>query len=869
VSEARCAVCGSVLPAPGVPCARCLLGLGLDTEEPAASTTRREQIGPYKILDTLGQGGMGVVYLAEQSEPINRRVALKIIKPGLDDAQILARFAAERQALALLAHPGIAKILDAGATPDGRPYVAMEYVQGAPITAFADAERLGVRERLELFAQVCDAVQHAHQKGIIHRDIKPTNVLVGRIDDRPIAKVIDFGVAKATGMRLADQTFYTARGIVVGTPEYMSPEQANPDGGEVDTRTDIYALGVLLYELLVGVVPFERKFLGQAAIVEMLRVIREDDPPRLTTRIESLGATASDVAHCRRSDPRSLARQLRGELEWITIKALEKDPARRYASASEFAIDVRRHLADEPVLAGPPTLAYKVRKFVARHPVGVGASVAIAVLLVALVVGLTAFATRLARERARADREAGAAKSALGLMTGIFKVADPSEARGNSITAREVLDRSVKSIGTDAGGDPEVRATLLYSLATIYKNLGLYGASSQVLEQALELRRSTLGPEHPETLRAASDTATLLRLRSRFEEAEPIGRATLEARRRVLGNRHPDTLESVAELCMILQVSQHGPEAEPLCIEAYEGRREVLGPDHIDTLTSDSMMGRLYLVLNDGVKAEPFLRDALDRQRRVLGSDHPDTFVTMGNLTNFLQEVGKLEEAGQLARESLEGKQRVFGPDHPATLAAMYMTAHMLRRAGKPEEAEVYYRRAAEGRERVLGPDHLETLLSKHGWAACLIDLGRREEARTSLADTVERAKRTLGTRNAMTLGAMAALGDVDTTLGRLTEAEAILREALEAARANLPKGEDRLAKTCYAYGRCLTKLGRYAEAEPLLLEAHETLSKSTSAKVSSSAAKILTELYEAWPKPEQAAKWRAIAEEPKASSGS
>ncbi len=364
------------------------------------------RIGPYKLLEKIGEGGMGVVYLADQERPLRRRVALKLVKLGMDTKQVLARFESERQALAIMNHPNIAKVHDAGSTDQGRPYFVMEYVKGIPITDYCDRRRLTNRERLELFIPVCQAIHHAHQKGIIHRDVKPSNVLVAVEDGKPVPKVIDFGVAKATSQRLTERTLYTQQGVLIGTPEYMSPEQAGTTALDVDTRTDIYSLGVLLYELLVGSLPFDPKTLRDAGLLEMMRIIREEDPPKPTTRFSSLGDTASEVAKRRHTDVRSLARHLRGELEWITMRAMDKDPARRYASASELSADIGRHLRDEPVLASPPGLAYRLGKLARRHVGFVAAGSLVLVILIAGLITSTALYLRAERARANAEMEA-------------------------------------------------------------------------------------------------------------------------------------------------------------------------------------------------------------------------------------------------------------------------------------------------------------------------------------------------------------------------------------------------------------------------------------------------------------------------------
>jgi non-specific serine/threonine protein kinase/serine/threonine-protein kinase len=395
------------------------------------------QIGPYRLLQLLGEGGMGEVWLAEQKSPIHRTVALKLIKAGMDTKAVVARFESERQALALMDHPSIARVFDAGSTSEGRPYFVMEYVPGLPITEYCDKHRLTIKERLELFVQVCDGVQHAHQKAIIHRDLKPSNVLVVEQDNKPVPKIIDFGLAKATAQRLTDKTMFTELGVMMGTPEYMSPEQADQREQNIDTRTDVYSLGVILYQLLVGVTPFDAKALRAAGLETILRAIREQEPPKPSTRIRSLGPASAESAEKRKEEPRSFARHLQGELDWITMKALEKDRTRRYGSPAELGADIERHLRNDPVLAHPPSAGYRASKFVRRHRFGVAAAAAAVVLLIGFAAAMAVQARRIAIERDRANRQAEAAQRVAEFMKGMFKVSDPSEARGNSITARE------------------------------------------------------------------------------------------------------------------------------------------------------------------------------------------------------------------------------------------------------------------------------------------------------------------------------------------------------------------------------------------------------------------------------------------------
>jgi non-specific serine/threonine protein kinase/serine/threonine-protein kinase len=504
----------------------------------ASSTLRAsDTIGLYVLLEKLGEGGMGEVWRAEQTQPIRRHVALKVIKAGLDTKTVVARFEAERQALALMEHPAIAKVYDAGVTPRGLPFFAMEYVPGVSITEYCDRQQLALKERLTLMASVCEGVQHAHQKGVIHRDLKPSNILVALQDGHPVPKIIDFGVAKATGKRLTEHTLFTELGMIIGTPEYMSPEQAESTGLDVDTRTDVYALGVMLYELMSGALPFEPRELRAAGYEELRRRIREVDPPRPSTRVARLGPDSTEIARARRIEPRRLVSRLRGDLDWIAMKCLEKDRTRRYGSPAELAADLRRHLENEPVLAGPPSTAYRARKFVRRHRIGVATVSLAALALAVFAISTAAQARRIAAERDRADREAEVSRRVTEFMTNLFRVSDPSESRGNTVTAREILDRGAEQIGTELSAEPEVQARLMLTMGNVYASLGLWRTAEPLDEKALALCRSVLGPEHPETLRARHGAFRSGSVRGRARVARTHGRrAAPHARSRARRN---------------------------------------------------------------------------------------------------------------------------------------------------------------------------------------------------------------------------------------------------------------------------------------------------------------------------------------------
>jgi non-specific serine/threonine protein kinase/serine/threonine-protein kinase len=746
-------------------------------------------IGPYHLLQKIGEGGMGEVWLAEQTEPIRRRVALKLIKAGMDTKQVVARFEAERQALALMDHPSIAKVFDAGETPRGLPYFVMEYVQGEPISVYCDRHRLTMRERLELFVKVCDGVQHAHQKGIIHRDLKPSNVLVAVQGDDALPKIIDFGVAKATAQRLTERTMFTELGVLIGTPEYMSPEQAEMTGLDVDTRTDVYALGAILYELLTGALPFDSKELRALGFSEIQRRIREVEPPRPSTRVSTLGDRATDSAEKRRTEPRRLAGHLKGDLDWITMKALEKDRTRRYGSPSELAADIGRHLDDQPVLAGAPSATYRTGKFIRRHRFGVATAALLVVALAGFGVSMAVQARRIARERNRAERVSE-------FLTDLFKVSDPNEARGNAVTAREILDKGADRIENELAQDPRLEAQLLWTIGRVYSSLGLYPKAEPLLSRSLEIRRRVLGPQDPDTLQTMDALAALYELEGRYGDAEKLGIQTVALHRRVLGESNPDTLTSMSNLADVYERQGRYDEAEKLWSEVLDIRRRVLGPDNPDMFRSLDELASAYRDRGRYADAEKLYLEEIAGRTRIQGADHPRTLWAMNNLGLTYQSEKRYDEAEAIHSKTLEVRRRVLGNEHPRTLASMGNLSAVYLAEGRYEEAERLVRETLEINQRVQGDEYRNTMENMHTLASVVLKLGRKDEAETLYRRTMELQSRVMGEEHPDTLETMNDYADVFIAEGRYDEAGKLLDRTLAGRRRVLGESHPDTAAT-------------------------------------------------------------------------
>jgi len=756
-----------------------------------------DRIGHYQIRRLLGEGGMGVVYEAEQDFP-HRTVALKVIRSGYATREILRRFENEAQALGRLQHPGIAQIYEAGTaeTPFGKqPYFAMEFVEGQPLRAYCEARRLNVRQRLELMAKICDAVQHAHQRGLIHRDLKPANILV---DESGQPRILDFGVARLTDSD-AQATRQTDIGQLVGTLAYMSPEQVQGDSEEIDTRSDVYALGLVLYELLAG----KRPYVIGRELTEAARTIREEEPTALS----------------------SVNRTYRGDLDTIVGKALEKDKARRYASAAEMAEDIRRHLSDEPITARPPSASYQLQKFARRNKALVTGVAAVFVVLVLGVVASTWEAVQARRAEAKTRQESAIAQAVSDFLRNdlLAQASAYNQSKPDAnITVRTALDRAAEHIQGRFETQPDVEAAIRETMANTYADLAQYAESQNQFERALELERQVWGPENPKTLKTLNHLGRTLWHQGKYQEAEILLGGGLEIERRVLGPEHPDTLYCMNNLANVYRAQGRDAQAEPLYRQTLDMRRRVLGPEHPDTLTSMNNLANVYWSQGNYPQAEALYSQAMEIQRRVLGPEHPDTLLSMGNLAATYAKQGKDAQAQALFVQTLEISRRVLGPEHTRTLGFLSDFASLYQSQGKYTLAEKYAAEVLAGRRR----------------AGASEDPFDVESAAADLAlDYVSE--------------------------GKFTDGEALARQNLEFNEKKQPDNWQRFRAESLL-GASLAGQKKYTEAEPLLLEGYEgMLARKDRMDVPDQyhlelAHKWIVQLYQDWGKPDKAAEWRS-----------
>ncbi len=859
------------------------------------------RIGRYKLLQRIGEGGFGTVFLAEQTEPVVRRVALKIIKAGMDTRQVIARFEAERQALAMMDHPNIARVLDGGATETGRPYFVMELVKGEPVTAYCDRQFLPVRQRLELFRDVCGAVQHAHQKGVIHRDLKPSNVLVTMADGRPLPKVIDFGIAKATAIRLTDKTLFTELHQLIGTPEYMSPEQAEVSGVDIDTRSDVYSLGVLLYELLAGGPPFDARRLRSAPLAEMQRIIRDEEPPRPSLRLRSSssavviqlpadgrspGSSTIDIAKRRRTEPLVLERSLRGDLDWIVMKCLEKDRSRRYGTASALADDIGNYLAQRPVSAMPPSRRYKVRKFVRRNrgPVLMGVAIA-ATFLLATAVSL-GFAWRASRalkaeaqHRKAAETSAeqtrkvarfqsallsdidvsemgkgikrlmreqvaealakpelghGAAssqptttdvKSELAAYDEIVATVEPVDVARRVLNAY-VLGDSAAKIDKEFAGQPRVQVELLHTLGAVAHSLGLYKVAEPALRRAVELGAGD-GESEESVAPAMAELGGLMSDTGRSSEAEAMHRRALEIYQRSTGPNDPQTINLMNNIAVTMSAQGKWNEAEGMVRDSLARARKLPEASRRTLANTLGLLAGMYYQQADFAGAEPLLRESLELRRKMHTGPNAEIANCLSNLGALRHGLGDDVEAERLFEEALEMERAVMGDDHPKIAGTIHSLASVRGKLGNRAGAEKLFLESLSRYEKVLGRGHPQVSGVLSDLALFYQSGGELTKAEPIFRESLELTTKARGKSHPEAGLAAANLAGNLRRQGKAAEAVPLYRRALQVYQSSkLPASHPWQGVASVGLARCLTSVGELDEAETILQGQEPFLSK-------------------------------------------
>lgn len=779
--------------------------------------THPDRIGPYVILQVLGEGGMGIVYGAHQVEPLERDVAVKVLRGGARVSHVIGRFETERRALASLDHPHIAHIFDAGDTDTGLPYFAMEWVRGVTLIRYCDEHRLALRERLELFRKVLAAVHHAHQNGIIHCDLKPSNVLVGELEGRPVPKVIDFGIARVEKEAADLEGEGSLPGRAVGTLEYMSPEQALALPAGPGTRSDIYALGVLLHELLTGVLPVASGTLRAADRAGLERLLLHTDPPAPSRRATEGPSAAVDRAAVRGTSPSGLSRALRGDLDAIVARATRPDPMHRYASVAHLSDDIERYLERRPVKARPSTWAYRTRRFVDRHrwsAAGTGTGVMV-------ILGMAGvFTLRLATERDRAQLEADKAVQVASFLQDLFTVPDPVASATTDVTARQLLDEGAERISTELEGQPALQASLLSIMANTYRGLGLYGESVLRMEEALGLQRDLYDGTHPDIATNLHTLGLVRTERGDLARAERNLREALTLRLALHGDHDPATASTMTALAITLRARGAYEEAEAMARNGLSIHRLALGPVHRDIASDLHTLAHILRSRGALEEAETLNREALSMRRRLLDASHPEVLSSMGNLAIVLEARGTYEEANSLLREVFELRRARLGADHPGTLASLNNLAYMLWRSGRQAQADTLFFDAVVTARRIFPADHPTLAITLNNLGVARRTRGDFAQAESLHREALAMDRRLLGDEHPRVAGDLDNLGKTLLVRGDAVAAERVHREALAMRTATQGADHPDLAESLSGIAHARLAQGDTASAEPLLRRA-------------------------------------------------
>jgi len=789
-------------------------------------------IDRYKLLHKIGEGGFGEVYSAEQIRPLRRIVALKLLKAGMDTKAVLARFDAERQALALMDHPSIATVHDAGETDRGRPYFVMELVEGNSITAYCDKQKLSLRARLELFRSVCRAVQHAHQKGVIHRDLKPSNILVADAEGQPLPKIIDFGIAKATRASISDATLTTA-GQLIGTPQYMSPEQAGQGGEDIDTRSDIYSLGVVLYEMLTGSLPLDPDTLRTGGVAEIQQIIRDTDPQRPSTKVSGQREQSAEFAAKRSTDVRTLVRRLRGDLDWIVLKSLEKERGRRYETADALALDIERYLNDEPVLAGRPSTAYRLRKAAKRNRVPIlVTSFVIASLAVALVMSN--------QERAKAERSRDESEAVTGFLVQMLGAVDPG-AEGRETTVREVLEKAADGVETELADRPIIRARLMATMGSVYRSLGHFDKSRPLLEGALGLRTEAFGEQHQLVAETQALLGLLLFDTGDYEESRRAYESALATREDIFGPEHTAVASTASGLAAVHWKMGNFAEAEEYYERCIRITREQLGSD--DPTLASALTG-LAIVLDKTGKYErsgELHEEAIRITAKAKGARHLDVAYATNNLAIIRKHMGNYEEATELYKLARSIWEENLGPDHPLVASAISNLAILLRDTGDLEGARPLLEQALAMRESTLGPDHADVASSLNTLARLHLALDDVDTALPLFERALAIWEQSLGANHPSVALSLEQLAGIKQEQGDWGAARSLLERTLSIREAAFGPNHDIVAISLHNLANLDRDTNQFERAEERYLAA-EVIFQATFGAVNAYSAENLSQ---------------------------